>query len=237
MNITCAVVDDEPLALELLESYVRKTPFLTLNGSFDNGVKALEHLRHEHVDILFCDIQMPGINGIELSRLLPAPTRIIFTTAFDQYAVEGFRVNALDYLLKPISYSDFLESVRKAMSWFENAASAPEIKSIFIRSEHRLQQVSLTDINFIEGMKDYIKIYLSTASKPVISQMSMKLIMSQLPGTMFYRVHRSYIVNMANIRLIERNRIVFGDHYIPISDNERDAFFSALSRHSILDLN
>jgi len=260
MIIRCAVVDDEPLALELLESYVQKTPFLKLDCSFENGVKALEGLRENPVDLLFCDIQMPGMNGVDVSRLLPPETRVIFTTAFDQYAVEGFRVNALDYLLKPISYSDFLESVKKAMTWFEmrqaaqggtatgqqtissidadtdSSNSVNGFKSMFVRTDHKLQQVGLSDINFIEGMKDYVKIYLKQG-KPLISQTSMKSLQSQLPSDMFYRVHRSYIVNMDNIRLIERNRIIFGEHYIPISDNERDEFFRKLSRNSILDKN
>lgn len=244
MNLRCIIIDDEPLAVELMESYVRKTPFLDLQGSFGSGKAAFEALREHPVDLLFCDIQMPELSGMELSRMLPATTRVIFTTAFSQYAVEGFRVNAVDYLLKPISYADFLVAAQKALAWFEmkqqaaepitaaGPASVPQY--IFVKTEYRLQQIELSKILYIEGLKDYVKIYVEGEAHPVLSLMSMKSLEEQLPSEQFVRVHRSYIVQPAKIRIIERNRIVFGKVFIPVSEGYRDAFFDYLSRHSLM---
>lgn len=243
MKLRCAIIDDEPLAVELMEGYVRDTPFLTLCGSFGSGTIALSTLRDHPVDLLFCDIQMPGLNGMELSRMLPPETRIVFTTAFSRYAVEGFRVNAVDYLLKPISYADFLSAANKAREWFEmkNKAEnhpAPPAenspKSLFVKTEYRLQQIPLDSILYIEGLKDYVKIHIEGESHPILSLMSLKSLEEQLPGDRFIRVHRSFIVQPAKIRTIERNRIVFGKNYIPISENYRQAFFDFLSDHALL---
>ena len=185
------------------------------------------------VDLLFLDIQMPELNGLELSRMVPENTRIVFTTAFDQYAVDGFRVNALDYLLKPISYADFLEASNKAMQWFQlvqqneqNAAPAAdeEPRSIFVKSEYKLLQINLDDIRYIEGLKDYVKIYTEQSPHPILSLMNMKAVEQMLPASRFIRVHRSFIVQKSKIREIERNRIVFGDVYIPIGDSYKQAF-------------
>lgn len=238
MKLSCAIIDDEPLAVELMESYVRKTPFLELQGSFGSGVAAFGMLRDRPVDLLFCDIQMPGLNGVEFSRMLPADTRVIFTTAFSRYAVEGFRVNAVDYLLKPISYADFLAAAQKALEWFElkRRAGAPDddLRSIFVKTEYRLRQIELERILYIEGLKDYVKIHVEDESHPVLSLMSLKSLEEQLPADRFIRVHRSYIVQPAKIRTIERNSIVFGRERIPISENYRQAFFDFLSDRSLL---
>lgn len=235
--ITCYVVDDEPLAVELLEAYVRKTPFLELKGSFGSGIQAFEGLEKAPVDLLFCDIQMPGLTGMELSRMLPERTRIIFTTAFSQYALEGFKVQALDYLLKPISYADFLSAARKAQEWFSRSAptSAPEEapKSLFVKTEYRLQQVAFDDILYVEGMKDYVRLVLESGY-PVLSLMSLKALEEQLPADRFFRVAKSYIVQVPKVRTIERGRIVFGDILIPISETVREEFFRRLSRFSVL---
>ena len=164
MKLNCAIIDDEPLAVELMAGYVRKTPFLTLCGSFGSGSAAFDMLRDRPVDLLFCDIQMPGLSGMELSRMLPADTRVIFTTAFSRYAVEGFRVNAVDYLLKPISYADFLAAANKALAWFElkNRAETPPPaaapQSLFVKTEYRLRQIGFDSILYIEGLKDYVMI-------------------------------------------------------------------------------
>ena len=238
MNLSCAIIDDEPLAVELMESYVRKTPFLELQGSFGSGVAAFGMLRDRPVDLLFCDIQMPGLNGVEFSRMLPADTRVIFTTAFSRYAVEGFRVNAVDYLLKPISYADFLAAAQKALEWFElkrrAGAPADDLRSIFVKTEYRLRQIELERILYIEGLKDYVKIHVEDEPHPVLSLMSLKSLEEQLPADRFIRVHRSYIVQPAKIRTIERNSIVFGRERIPISENYRQAFFDFLSDRSLL---
>ena len=238
MKLSCAIIDDEPLAVELMESYVRKTPFLELQGSFGSGVAAFGMLRDRPVDLLFCDIQMPGLNGVEFSRMLPADTRVIFTTAFSRYAVEGFRVTAVDYLLKPISYADFLAAAQKALEWFElkrrAGAPADDLRSIFVKTEYRLRQIELERILYIEGLKDYVKIHVEDEPHPVLSLMSLKSLEEQLPADRFIRVHRSYIVQPAKIRTIERNSIVFGRERIPISENYRQAFFDFLSDRSLL---
>ena len=238
MKLSCAIIDDEPLAVDLMESYVRKTPFLELQGSFGSGVAAFGMLRDRPVDLLFCDIQMPGLNGVEFSRMLPADTRVIFTTAFSRYAVEGFRVNAVDYLLKPISYADFLAAAQKALEWFElkrrAGAPADDLRSIFVKTEYRLRQIELERILYIEGLKDYVKIHVEDEPHPVLSLMSLKSLEEQLPADRFIRVHRSYIVQPAKIRTIERNSIVFGRERIPISENYRQAFFDFLSDRSLL---
>ena len=231
MIIKCAIIDDEPLAVELLVSYVKKIPFLELCGKYSNATDALHGITKDAVDLLFLDIQMPELNGLELSKMVPENTRIVFTTAFNQYAVDGFRVNALDYLLKPISYADFLEACNKALQWFqlvqqhgESSPAAEEIKSIFVKSEYKLLQINLDDIRYIEGLKDYVKIYTEQSPHPILSLMNMKAIEQMLPASRFIRVHRSFIVQKSKIREIERNRIVFGDVYIPIGDSYKQAF-------------
>ena len=232
MIIKCAIVDDEPLAVELLASYVNKIPFLELCGKYSNATDALQGIGEQPVDLIFLDIQMPELNGLELSKMIPENTRIVFTTAFDRYAVDGFRVNALDYLLKPISYADFMEACNKALQWFQlvqqqdepAAADKEEIKSIFVKSEYKLLQINLDDIRYIEGLKDYVKIYTEQSPHPILSLMNMKAIEQMLPSSRFIRVHRSFIVQKSKIREIERNRIVFGDVYIPIGDSYKQAF-------------
>jgi DNA-binding LytR/AlgR family response regulator len=234
MTIKCAIVDDEPLAVELLASYVKKIPFLELCGKYSNATDALHGIGQTPVDLLFLDIQMPELNGLELSRMVPDGTRIVFTTAFNQYAVDGFRANALDYLLKPISYADFMEACNRALQWFQlmhssELSSTPvktedEPRSIFVKSEYKLLQINLEDIRYIEGLKDYVKIYTEQSPHPILSLMNMKAIEQMLPSSRFIRVHRSFIVQKSKIREIERNRIVFGDVYIPIGDSYKQAF-------------
>ena len=230
----CIVVDDEPLALDLLESYVRKTPFLELAGKYSSAVQAMKELANQQVDLIFLDIQMPELNGLEFSRMLPPETCIIFTTAFDQYAIDGYKVNAIDYLLKPISYPDFLQAANKALHQHELMHRTPqdEIDSIFVKSEYKLVQIELRKILYVEGLKDYIKIYEEDNPKPVLSLMSMKAMEDLLPPSQFMRVHRSYIVRKDKIRVIDRGRIVFGKTYIPISDSYKPVFQEYLEKRS-----
>ena len=230
----CIVVDDEPLALDLLESYVRKTPFLELAGKYSSAVQAMKELANQQVELIFLDIQMPELNGLEFSRMLPPETCIIFTTAFDQYAIDGYKVNAIDYLLKPISYPDFLQAANKALHQHELMHHTPqdEIDSIFVKSEYKLVQIELRKILYVEGLKDYIKIYEEDNPKPVLSLMSMKAMEDLLPPSQFMRVHRSYIVRKDKIRVIDRGRIVFGKTYIPISDSYKQAFQEYLEKRS-----
>jgi two-component system, LytTR family, response regulator len=227
MNLRCLLVDDEPLALDLLEGYVSKTPSLTLAGRCSSAFQAMEMLDKTEVDLMFLDIQMPGLSGLDFSRSLQDGPRIIFTTAFEQYALEGFKVNALDYLLKPISYPEFLNAVNKAKRWFEHIEKdgIPEARnSIFVKADYKLVQIEFNTILYIEGLKDYVKFYLEGNEKPVLSLMSMKSLDENLPDSKFMRVHRSFIVNLDKINTIERNRIVFGKEYIPISENYKEKF-------------
>ena len=239
MTLSCCVVDDEPLAVSLLESYVNKTPFLRLEGKYSSAVAALAALTAQPVDLLFLDIQMPELNGMELSRIVGKDTRIIFTTAFEQYALDSYKVDALDYLLKPISYPDFLQAANKALRWYEltrrpdTPASDTEPESIFIKTEYKLVQIELRKILYVEGLKDYVKIYVEGEPHPVLSLLSMKAMEEMLPESRFVRVHRSFIVQPEKIKVIERNRIVFGKEYIPISDSYKAKFMEFLNRHAL----
>ena len=300
-TISCIVVDDEPLAVRLMESYVAKTPFLSLKGSFTSGTAAYSFLQDNPVDLLFCDIQMPNLSGMDLSRMLPERTRIIFTTAFSEYAVEGFKVRALDYLLKPISYEDFLSAAMKAKEYLEliddkslRQAQRPsglvtepavstlvtepavrrdspttevtepavrrgspttevtepavstsvtepvevtgqrKIKSIFVKTEYRLQQIDLDRITYIEGLKDYVKIHLNNGTAPILSLMRLKALEDTLPKEDFVRVHKSFIVRLTAIEAIERNQILIGPSRIPIGDTYQTALYQALSGSFLL---
>lgn len=238
MKLTCALVDDEPLALELLGSYVEKTPMLQLQGKYSSAVMAMRQLTETPVDLLFLDIQMPDLNGLEYSKLVPPETRIVFTTAFDQYAIDGYKVNALDYLLKPISYNDFLTAVHKAVEWFElkrniKPDTEPAADFIYVKSEYKLVRIDLNDILYIEGLKDYIKIYTESSPRPVLSLMSMKSMEENLPSDRFMRVHRSYIVQKNKIQVVERGRIAFGKNYIPVSDNYKQDVQNYLNTHTL----
>lgn len=248
MKLTCAIVDDEPFALGLLESYVKKTPFLELVGKYSSAVQAMKELSDKKINLLFLDIQMPELNGMEFSRMVDKRTRIIFTTAFSQYAVDGYRVNALDYLLKPISYADFLEAANKALQWFgltratsagsseevtTSSAQENEIDSIYVKSDYKLIQIKIENILYIEGLKDYLKIYTEDQPKPVLSLMSLKSMEELLPANHFMRVHRSFIVHKDKIKVIDRNRIVFGKVYIPISDSYKKEFQEYLNKRSL----
>lgn len=248
MILTCCIIDDEPLAISLLESYVNKTPFLELKGKYASAINALPILTQEPVDLLFLDIQMPELTGLEFSRILNAETRIIFTTAFNQYALDSYKVNALDYLLKPINYPDFLKSANKALQWYELLRKMPveplknedsitvkeEPETIFIKTEYKLIQVDLRKILYIEGLKDYVKIYVEGEARPILSLISMKAMEDMLPSSRFIRVHRSFIVQPEKIKIIERNRIVFGKEYIPISDSYKDKFYEFLAQRSLM---
>lgn len=240
-KIRCAVIDDEPLALGLMASYVKKTPFLELVGSYSSAVQAMQEMHDNPVDLIFLDIQMPELNGLDYSRMISPQTRVVFTTAFNQYALDGYKVNAIDYLLKPISYPDFLLAANKAQEWFrlvkqsqqsEKKENQDEKLSIFVKSDYKLIRIELKNILYVEGLKDYVKIYEENTGRPVISLMSMKAMEEMLPADRFMRVHRSYIVQKEKIRIIEHNRIVFGNTYIPIGDSYKQAFQDFLNKRS-----
>jgi DNA-binding LytR/AlgR family response regulator len=201
--IRCIAIDDEPLALKQIGTYIEKTPFLELVALCDCASRALEVLQEEAVELLFVDIQMPDLSGMDLVRSLDLPVQVIFTTAHSHYAVEGFQVNALDYLLKPINYTNFLKAASKARAWFDLHAQQPAQLSskddfLFIKSAYKLVRIRLSDIKYIEGKGEYVKIHLCN-DKPQLSLLSMKSVEEQLPPNRFMRVHRSYIVNLDQI--------------------------------------
>ncbi|MBQ9570838.1 MAG: response regulator transcription factor [Prevotella sp.] len=235
MTINCAIIDDEPLAAGLLESYVAKTPYLNLTGTYNSAITAMRDLRDNPVPLLFLDIQMPELSGVEFAKILPKDTKIIFTTAFPQYALEGYKVNALDYLLKPISYEDFLRATEKAQDWYntlQKREAYNDDRIMFIKSEYKLLRVNLDDILYVEGLKDYVRICLKNGEK-IMSLMSMKKLEDYLPRPEFLRTHRSYIVHMPEVRSIDRFRIVFGDIFIPISDNYKEEVQQYLDMHTL----
>jgi DNA-binding LytR/AlgR family response regulator len=237
-KISCLIVDDEPLALKLLEGYISKTPFLELKGKCSNALDAIIALTNEKIDLAFLDIQMPDLNGLELSRKINERTKIIFTTAFEEYALEGYKVNALDYLLKPFNYDDFFTAALKAQKWFEKKESLPATANkgsdfIFVKSEYKQIKILFSDILFIEGLKDYVKIWQQGSDKPVFSLMSLKSLESQLPENIFMRVHRSFIINLNKINTIERGQIVINNVRITIAEQYRDTFQRFISMKSI----
>lgn len=238
MNLNCLIVDDEPLAVELLEAYVKRTPFLELKGAFTNAFDALALLEKETLDLLFLDIQMPELNGLELSRLVGTQVKVIFTTAFEQYAVEGFKVDALNYLLKPISYPEFLRAAHKALRWKEmaEAASSLEVREIadalFVRSGNKFVKVQLSHILYIEGMQDYVKIYLDDNSQPVVTLNTMKDFEESLSFP-FLRIHRSYIINFDKVTMVERNRVFLGGTYVSVSDTYKEQFLEQINRKTL----
>ncbi len=235
--LRCCVIDDEPLARDLIASYVEKTPFMELVGKFSSAQEAIKIILEENIDVVFLDIHMPQLNGLEFARIIPATCRIVFTTAYDRYAVDGYKVNALDYLMKPISYEEFVGAANRALEWADVArraeANSRDNRYLIVRSEYKQIQIPVKDILFIEGLKDYVKIYIEGEANSIMSLMSIKALENYLPASEFMRVHRSYIVNKSKIRVIERNRIVFGKHYIPVSDSYKQAFVDWVNSHTL----
>lgn len=230
-KLTCIIADDEPMALQLLENYVLKTPFLELKTSCENAFEVLNFLQNNPpVDLIFTDIQMPELSGMELSKTLPQETKVIFTTAFDHYAIEGYKVNALGYLLKPFSYQEFLDAALKAKNWFgqtssvDSGAKNHQPDFFFVKSEYKQIKIDFENILYIEGLKDYVKIYLSTEDKPILSLMTMKKLEEELPKNKFMRVHRSYIVALDKIEQVERNQLIINKQRINISEAHREVF-------------
>jgi two-component system, LytTR family, response regulator LytT len=236
MKLKTIAIDDEPLALALLIDYISKTPFLELSGTFDNPIDALDFMHNEPVELILVDIQMPDLSGIEFTRMLESGLKVIFTTAYSQYALEGFKLNVTDYLLKPFSYEEFLKAVTKAYKLTElekNTLLSIEANNqfLFLKSEYKIRRINFNDILYIEGLKDYIKVYIRTDAKPILSLNSMKALEQKLPEEKFMRVHRSFIVNLEQIDTIERSRIVFGKEYIPISDQYKEKFQAYLDKN------
>ena len=236
MTLNCIIIDDEPLAADLLASYAKKTLFLNLIGVFNSAVEGIKVIRENRVDLIFLDIQMPELSGLEFARILPKETKIIFTTAFSQYAVDGYKANAIDYLMKPVSYDDFLAGANRALEWFRSirqSENASDDRFIFVKSEYKLVKIMFDDILYIEGLKDYVRIYLTDGRDPVMSLMNMKKIEESLPKPEFMRIHRSYIVHMRKIEGIDRFRVVIGNAILPISDSYKTTIQDYLDGHTL----
>jgi DNA-binding LytR/AlgR family response regulator len=234
--IPAIAIDDEPLALQLVTGYIRKTPFLDFKGCFDNPLTAMEFLETNQVQLIFLDIQMPDLTGTEFARSLQSDAKIVFTTAYEKYALEGFKLEAVDYLLKPFGYEDFLTAAQKAKKLIDLEQKAlPQIEVsnefLFVKSEYKIRRINFNDILYIEGLKDYIKVFISNEPKPILSISSMKAVEAKLPESKFMRVHRSFIVNLERIQTIERSRIIFGNTFIPVSDQYKDKFQEFLDKN------
>lgn len=232
MKINCIAIDDEPLALGLISNFIKQTPFLNLVATYSSAVKAIESIKQEQIQLIFLDIQMPNLNGLELAKLLhntnqPEQPKIIFTTAYNQFAVESYRVDALDYLLKPFAYEDFLRAANKALAYYEQKSapvqSAAQDGFIFVRVEYQLVRIALDDILFIEGLKDYVKIHLASSQKAVLSLMTMKSVEEKLNPQRFMRIQRSFIIALDKISAVTRTSVWIGDTEISIGEQYKPA--------------
>lgn len=243
MNMRCIIIDDEPLALDLLEDDISKIPFLTLTQKFQSPFEALDTLKSGEVDLLFLDIQMPDITGLEFLKSLEKKPLVIFTTAYDQYALEGYNLDVIDYLLKPIPFERLLKAAGKAQDLFkaqnlgyttpeEGASTVGAFPDyIFVKSGYDILKVTIADIQFIEGLKDYVKIYLPT--QPILTLLNLKTIVEKLPPKKFVRVHRSYIVALDKINAIRKNKIIIGNKEIPIGEHYKEDFFDMINERNL----
>lgn len=238
--IRCIAIDDEPLALRKLTDYIRKTPFLELVRDCPDALSAMQVMTEESVDLLFVDINMPDLNGMDFVKLLTDKPMIVFTTAYSEFAIEGFKVDATDYLLKPFSYEDFLQAAEKACGRYKllqknktPVDKETEATHLFVKADYKMVRVAIDDILYIEGQSEYIRIYTDTG-KPLMTHLSMKAIEERLPSNRFTRVHRSYIVNLSKVKEVSRDRIVYnGNTYIPVGDLYKKKFHGYLDANSL----
>jgi len=236
--IRCVIVDDKPLAIDILKDYITKIPFLQLTFCSANPLEALNHVMEGHTDLIFLDIQMPELSGLQFVKIIQGKCKVIFTTAYSEYALEGFENDAVDYLLKPISFERFYKSAQKAQTAIHNAvnqivknSAMPVIQErdaefIFVKTEYKLVRIIISEILYVEGMQNYVTIH--TINDKIMCLQSMKKTEEQLPSAQFQRVHKSYIIAINKINSIERNRIAIGKEIIPLGDVYRDAFFKAI---------
>jgi len=238
MKLRCIAVDDEPLALEQMASYIKRTTFLDQVSLCRSGFEAMDVLSEKKVDLIFADINMPDLNGLDFVRSLRVKPLVVFTTAFSEYAIEGFRVEALDFLLKPVAYNDFLKAAAKALNQYDSvniitARNDKTVEHIFVKTDYKVVRIALDDIIFVEGMREYARIHLITG-KSVMPLIRLHSLEEQLPADRFMRVHRSYIVNLEKIISVENSRIFFdGKNIIPVSDQYKELFNRFLSAHSL----
>lgn len=235
MKIKCITLDDEPLALKMISTFVKQTPFLELIADFDNAIDALHYLQSNKVELLLLDIQMADLTGMELARILSEENNkykpfIIFTTAYSQFALEGYRVNAVDYLLKPYDYKDFLAAATKVRHRIEEQSDRGESQPlenpsfIFVKVETQIIRVEIDDILYIEGYKDYVKIHLSSSASSILSLISLKKLEEKLSGTGFLRIHRSYIISFARVDALLKNSVRIGKNNIPVGSTYKKVY-------------
>lgn len=235
MILNCAIIDDEPLAVNLLKTYVEKTPILHLVGAYTNTIEAMKDIKGKKIDLLYLDIQMPELSGLEFAKLMPLETKIVFTTAFKEFALDAFKLNTVDYLLKPFSYEEFLESCQRVLKWMAPHSDPDPIKRdrcIVVKSDYKMVRIDFQEILFIECIKDYVKFHL-TDHRIVMTLMNMKKLEERLPNDIFKRTHRSFIANMQNFDSIERMRLIYGDAVVPISDSYKENVGAFLDQHSL----
>lgn len=229
--IRCLVVDDEPLALQQMEGYIKNLPYLELVACCQSAIEAKEIIENEKIDAIFCDINLPELNGLDFVKSLENPPMVVFTTAYSEYAVEGFQLNAIDYLLKPFGFDDLKRAADKikkrydALRTLQEVSQIDEDDAIFLKTEYKIVRINISQIRYVEAMSEYLRIYLVDSTRPIIVLLSMKKMEERLPSRSFMRVHRSYIINLKMIREVSKNRIVIGDEIdVPIGDSYRDQF-------------
>ena len=232
--IRVLAIDDEPLALQQLAAYIKKIPFLELVSECQSAIEAKDILNNDNIDAIFCDINMPDLNGMDFVKSLSTPPLIVFTTAYSEYAVEGFKVDAVDYLLKPFGLDDFKRAANRLQERLEvrqePVIATPEDDSIFVKTDYRVVKIAISDIRYIEGMSEYLKIHLESQPKPIVTLLSMKKMEEFLPSH-FMRIHRSYIINLKKIQEVNKNRVIMdSETYLPIGDNYKDAFNDYLNK-------
>jgi len=237
--MTCIAVDDETPALYLVEDAIKKVPFLQLIKSCKNAFEATEVLQKETVDLMFLDIEMPGVNGIEFLQSLPTRPLVIFTTAYKKYALDGYQLDVIDYLLKPFTLDRFLAAVNKAAEYHhlklrDKDSAARTADSFFVHAEYSLTKIVVSQIDYIESLKDYVKIYLAHEARPVITNLSMRTMEEKLPGGRFIRIHRSYIIPLDRIKTIRKNQVQTEAGQFPVSEHYRDNLFKAIDPHKLL---
>ncbi len=237
--IRCLVVDDEPLALDILEDYISKVPFLSLVKTTTSAIEGLSLVQSDAIDLVFLDVQMPELTGIQFLKIINGKCDVILTTAYSQYALDGYELDVVDYLLKPIAFDRFYKAAQKVLQNHSNGNTAPPEQAqtsnshdfIFVKTEHKIQKIYLDDILYIEGLKDYISIF--TKTERIITLQNMKKMEESLPAKSFIRVHKSYIVAIGKIESIERSRIQIGEKTIPIGDTYREYFFKQIEDKNI----
>ena len=229
--IRCIAIDDEPLALQQMEGYIKKTPYLELVASCQSALDAKEIIEKDKVDAIFCDINLPELNGLDFVKSLDNPPMVVFTTAYSEYAIDGFRLDAVDYLLKPFGLDEFKHAAEKIKTIYDAIAAAQEVSNIdeddaiFLKTEYKIVRINISHIRYVEAMSESLRIYLQDYSRPIIVLLSMKKMEERLPSRLFMRVHRSYIINLKMIREISKNRISLGDDIeVPIGDSYREQF-------------